>query len=605
MITTRSLNKSLKRLYGIRKLAGFAFVLVIFLLSQGVISVSALTQAQKDAIKSGARYYNTEEDVFIQCSSPTSPTSQSGSVYMVGDSIGTQVESSLDSEFSNSDREFNANVVAGRTLPQGISAINQDADVIRSAGAVIVQLGTNAGGFSAANVQEMVNRIRALSSEATIFWVDTAVVERDDLALTLSNVNRIIQEQASGSSYRIISWNKEVFGSSANPADINPDAPDNGYLRRADQYVHLTSDGVSAMTDLIAGSVAGGGSGGETNCACSPGGGGGNLTGSDAEEQTWNYFISKGLNAVQVAGIMGNFSQEDSFNPRQLQGGGESNSVPLDGVTGYGIAQWTYITRQQNLDRFARDQNRPVATLELQLDFTYKEMTEGEVWDNLRTIQDPAVAARYFHSSFERSADDEAGIQERVNDALEYLALYGSGGGGGGTTGPLDCDNSAPVNPDGYSYPVGPLRQSGGARPADGSHADDPVAWDFMRTGGTPVYAVYDGVITAPSNNPSSPDYYHDVPGCYRINLDADDGYKYWYGHLQNPAVVDGQRVSAGQKIAEVARAEFGSACIGGGSHLHLDRGYPAGTQGGGSPYSRNDPNFIGLMQRLYDELPE
>lgn len=294
---------------------------------------------------------------------------------------------------------------------------------------------------------------------------------------------------------------------------------------------------------------------------CSP-----SLTGSDNEERTWNYFRSRGLSAVQTAGIMGNFSQEDSFNPRQLQGGGESDSVPLDGVTGYGIAQWTFLTRQQNLDQFARDQNRPVATLDLQLDFAYKEMTESDIWDNMRTIQNVEVATRYFHSSFERSDDDENGIQERVDDAIAYLNLYGSGSGPGGGPDPT-CppEGSIGTSPDGFVFPLrtteeivrqGVNGQRWCADSQTSCHLNYNAA-DILVPTGTPVLAVRNGTITNIRAGPA------------RLVLLADNGRSYYYTHMAAGSIPvgEGQSVQAGDVIGAVGNDVDG----GGIRHLHID----------------------------------
>src|SRR3990167_2065 len=48
----------------------FLVGIFVFVLSQNSLTVAALTQAQKDSLKSGARYFNTEEDL---CAPTTSP----------------------------------------------------------------------------------------------------------------------------------------------------------------------------------------------------------------------------------------------------------------------------------------------------------------------------------------------------------------------------------------------------------------------------------------------------------------------------------------------------------------------------------------------------
>jgi hypothetical protein len=158
------------------------------------------------------------------------------------------------------------------------------------------------------------------------------------------------------------------------------------------------------------------------------------LLGSDNAEQAWNFFKSTrggSLSDKQIAAILGNFKEESGINPRRVQGTktpeGDSDINPLDGKTGYGIAQWTNIDRQQNLSKFAADTSRPVSSLDLQLDFVFHEMTDtspDDIYDHLKTMDDINLATRYFQSSFEASADSESGIQQRVLAAIRYYNLY-------------------------------------------------------------------------------------------------------------------------------------------------------------------------------------
>lgn len=175
------------------------------------------------------------------------------------------------------------------------------------------------------------------------------------------------------------------------------------------------------------------------------------LVGSTNAEQAWNYFKSKGLSDVQAAAILGNFREESGINPRRVQNTktpeGDSDINPLDGKTGYGVAQWTSLGRQQALSKYATDTSRPVSSLDLQLDFTYREMTDSspnDVWDSLKNItgtDNAAVdaATRYFHDSFEGSDDDEIGIKQRVRAAIRYHNLY---------------NGSAPINDPSPDMPI-------------------------------------------------------------------------------------------------------------------------------------------------------
>jgi murein DD-endopeptidase MepM/ murein hydrolase activator NlpD len=341
-------------------------------------------------------------------------------------------------------------------------------------------------------------------------------------------------------------------------------------------FIPLSGPGVYALSDSDLDSIYkdtvwykrdGDTTGGGGAIPCSP-----DLVGSNGAEQTWNYFKDRGLNEVAIAAIMGNFSQEDSFNPKALQGGGESETVPLDGVTGYGIAQWTYITRQQNLDKFARDQNRRVYDMDLQLDFAFHEMTDNspnDVWDNLSRFTSAnqiPEATRYFHASFEGSADNESGIQERIDDAIRYFGLYGSGSGPGGGPG-AGCAPGGGIgtSPDGFVFPLSTTKALvregiNGQRwclESQSSCHHDYNAADVMVDTGTQVLAVRNGTITNIRSGPA------------RLVLLADNGRSYFYTHMRAGSITvrDGQTVQAGDVIGAVGTDADGEGI----RHLHID----------------------------------
>lgn len=166
------------------------------------------------------------------------------------------------------------------------------------------------------------------------------------------------------------------------------------------------------------------------------------------------------------------------------------------------------------------------------------------------------------------------------------------------------------VNTDGYSWPVADQKKhSYGTAPCSKRtcHHDGTAAFDLMygkdgNMDGKAVYAITAGTIQKLS-------VYHGVEGCHAIQFKSDmtngkGNYFYWYGHLQNPKVTQGQHVAAGQQIAEVGAYSLGSDCRGGRDHLHIDRGCIEGgiPQTGGSDGCR-DPAFVPLMNSLWNQL--
>lgn len=203
--------------------------------------------------------------------------------------------------------------------------------------------------------------------------------------------------------------------------------------------------------------------GGAETKACSTstssGGSTDQLTGVSNGEKIWNYFVGKGLGSVAIAGIMGNFVEENaSFDPAGKQAGSMAAIPPKgDGVTGYGIAQWTYPTRQaglfakidaaglskyygagygnQDIDKqlFSKpeagdDSNK---LLKIELDYAWsgdstpissfaKELNAKE------SVEGDSGSALFFHNTFENSDDKAAGLKERIDSAKRMLGQYGS-----------------------------------------------------------------------------------------------------------------------------------------------------------------------------------
>lgn len=373
-------------------------------------------------------------------------TSKAGPVYFLGDSIGTQVSGPIASALTTAGGGwiFQPNAVSGRTIsggiqPDGLTGVNQDQAFIKTATTIVIELGTN-GGVNPGTSNTLIDTIRGLNPNANIFWVDTAVIVRQDYAQTLNGVNGTIYDQSIAKNYKVISWNKAVFGDSADPKNINANAPDNGYIRRADQYVHLTDAGITAMANLIATAITGSGSsnapeaGSGEDCSCST------LSGANNKEKIWNFLIGKGLSPPQAAGIMGNMQAESHFDPSIDQGGpggpvGEYNNA-------YGLVQWDG-PRRVSLENAARAAGVDVADLEFQLNYMYNESVGREArdipglneWDGLKREVTAEGAAFYWHRNFERSNDGPGRIKGRSDNAVALLLELGSASGPGGGSG--------------------------------------------------------------------------------------------------------------------------------------------------------------------------
>ena len=96
------------------------------------------------------------------------------------------------------------------------------------------------------------------------------------------------------------------------------------------------------------------------------------LIGATIIERIINFLRSKGLNDFGIAGVLGNLFAESGLNSRNLQNTyekkfGMTDQQYTDAVdngtytnfiydkAGYGLCQWTYWSRKQNLLNFAKE----------------------------------------------------------------------------------------------------------------------------------------------------------------------------------------------------------------------------------------------------------
>lgn len=301
------------------------------------------------------------------------------------------------------------------------------------------------------------------------------------------------------------------------------------------------------------------------NCA-----GNTNLTGSDNDEKIWNYLISKGLTAIQAAGIMGNFQAESGFDPTIVQGDPptHSDTIIVDGETGYGIAQWTSKNRQQALLDFATQGGKPATNssdLGTQLDFMYMESTTGSLagsWDTLKEQTSVPDATLSWHNNYESSADTPDKIQNRINFAEENFNKFSSSGGGTTTSsgGSKACaTNGSGEVVGGFSLPVD--------RHFYDEHPDwfsaphhDYAAVDIPVPTGTNVYSMSTGTVIDGGNGGK----------CGTgIIVDAGSGVTFMYCHGSDGGSVAnakvGDKVNAGQLIMHSASTGEST-----GPHLHV-----------------------------------
>lgn len=166
------------------------------------------------------------------------------------------------------------------------------------------------------------------------------------------------------------------------------------------------------------------------------------------EKRIWDFLKAEGFNDFGVAGLMGNLLAESGLRPKNMEDQYQSklgynddsytravdNGTYTNFVTdavGYGLAQWTYWTRKQNLLNFARQNNKSIGDLEMQLCFLIKELKElytNSVYNVLRKATSVLEASNAVLLNFERPANMGTSVQTtRARYGQTYYDRYASG----------------------------------------------------------------------------------------------------------------------------------------------------------------------------------
>lgn len=291
------------------------------------------------------------------------------------------------------------------------------------------------------------------------------------------------------------------------------------------------------------------------------------LSGSESAEKIWYFLVGKGLTPVQAAGVMGNLQAESGFNPKRVQGtktpDGDKDNITVDGKTGYGLAQWTDRSRQQNLDNFAKGKGTITGDLATQLDFLYAESNPGGARSYAWRLQQQQTDVRKATYAWEDNYENpkKAHAEIRVQFAQENLAKYGSNTGGGTNSGEVvGCSGGSGEVVGGYSLPVDKHWYDEHPEWFSEKHHDTEVASDIPVETGTNVYSMTDGkIISAPTDG-----------DCGKgVQIDAGNGILIVYCHGSDGGAVEGAKkgdtVHAGQLIMHSASTGKST-----GPHLHV-----------------------------------
>lgn len=182
----------------------------------------------------------------------------------------------------------------------------------------------------------------------------------------------------------------------------------------------------------------------------------GTISSTDTEKTIWDYLYSKIGNAYGAAALMGNLYAESGLKSTNLENAYESKLGYSDAAyttavdngsyanfvkdaAGYGLAQWTYYTRKQNLLSYAKRKGASIGDLNMQLEFLISELTTdySAVWGALKNATAILAASNVVLKKFENPANQSASVQNtRASYGQKYYDKYVGNSGGSATSYP-------------------------------------------------------------------------------------------------------------------------------------------------------------------------
>ena len=158
------------------------------------------------------------------------------------------------------------------------------------------------------------------------------------------------------------------------------------------------------------------------------------------EQKIWQFLKEQGFSDAGAAGLMGNLYAESGLIPNNLQNSynkklgytDEAYTAAVDkgkyknfikDSAGYGLAQWTYWSRKENLLNYAKRKKVSIGDLTMQLEFLIQELTIGykSLLNILKTTNSIKEASNGVLLQFERPADQSITVQ---NKRVIYGQVY-------------------------------------------------------------------------------------------------------------------------------------------------------------------------------------
>lgn len=298
------------------------------------------------------------------------------------------------------------------------------------------------------------------------------------------------------------------------------------------------------------------GQGADQNCVCTTETT--QLTGANAEEKIFNFYVNNNYTPEQAAGFVGNYYQESGYDPTRINGS--------SGATG--IAQWLG-GRLIALQNFAREKGKPYTDFQTQLEFSIHELNNDEKGANeaIKAVTESGREAVeqvtvVIRKRYERPREAEANDARRIKKALEVYEKLGDGSGGtvSGTPDSIGgCAGSQGTGVSSGSF-IWPLETKYPVTSCYGyARKRLHTGIDIAAPRGTPIKAADGGTVEL------ARDY---DPGGFGKAVVINHGNGFWtlYAHLHTVSVRQGQKVDQGQVIGTVNNT--GSSF---GDHLHFN----------------------------------
>ena len=163
------------------------------------------------------------------------------------------------------------------------------------------------------------------------------------------------------------------------------------------------------------------------------------------DKYVWDKLKEAIGNEFGVAGLMGNLQAESGIRSNNLQNSFEKKLGMSDDVytkavdeniytnfvkdsAGYGLAQWTYWSRKQNLLDYAKTHNKSIGDLAMQVDYLLIELKQyRDVWAVLQTATSVKQASDVVLTQYERPRDQTDRVKEqRASYGLDFYNKYAS-----------------------------------------------------------------------------------------------------------------------------------------------------------------------------------